>query len=456
MERASAESVPLSPDTNLQSQTTEISTGLPKTIFLATTATAKSVFDTGGITIPNTPLPTAKLFSKTIKSLTHDPSLITPDLVDISGFIKHTRVKLTAEDDILTFYKNLQAQGMQCNIVLLALDAITPEGGIFHPDLPLDTRAAIDTALGTKFLDTEVVTNEYSEARDLLITTTSGSEFLFQLLMIKHPKLASVSLATVDIPSYSTTKCLYKYAKAINNYIEVERINKRLYSLKEVSYMYLSHLDSNTYESTRDNIRGAIKLTPDPIPLRYQVPGLATTITHMTNKKSANDAYVNRMQEFCIECSDEESEEDGVVNAANYRGRQQQPRQHDRNRRQYDRNRTSPPTQTKSTSLNTKYNKAPFKGSCYGCGREGHHAGECYFLMKVEQCLAYLKSNPSAGKEKAAKYRQQSSSNYRDRRAKIAHLQDENFLPYPDIDPDAFLDCIDDNILSEAENIIID
>ena len=76
--------------------------------------------------------------------------------------------------------------------------------------------------------------------------------------------------------------------------------------------------------------------------------------------------------------------------------------------------------------------------------------------MKVEQCLAYLKSNPSAGKKKAAKYRQQSSSNYRDRRAKIAHLQDENFLPYPDIDPDAFLDCIDDNILSEAENIIID
>ena len=69
MERASAESVPLAPDTNIQPQTTEISTGLPKTIFLATTATAKSVFDTGGITIPNTPLPTAKLFSKTIKSL---------------------------------------------------------------------------------------------------------------------------------------------------------------------------------------------------------------------------------------------------------------------------------------------------------------------------------------------------------------------------------------------------
>ena len=111
LERASAESVPLPPDTNLKSQTTETSTGLPKTNFMATTAAAKSVFDTGGIAIPSIPLsttlPSAKLFSKTIQSLTHDPSLITPDLVDISGFIKHTRIKLTAEDDILTFYKNV-------------------------------------------------------------------------------------------------------------------------------------------------------------------------------------------------------------------------------------------------------------------------------------------------------------------------------------------------------------
>ena len=69
--------------------------------------------------------------------------------------------------------------------------------------------------------------------------------------------------------------------------------------------------------------------------------------------------------------------------------------------------------------------------------------------------MTYLKQNPKAGHEKAAKYRQQSSNNYRSRRAKIAHLQDENFLPYPDVDPDNFLDCLDDNILNEADEMLI-
>ena len=98
----------------------------------------------------------------------------------------------------------MQAQSIQCNIALLSLEGITANSGISYPDLQIDTQSAIDTALGTKFLDDEVVTKEYSEARDLILTTTSGSEFLFQLLMIKHPKLASVSLATIDILSYST------------------------------------------------------------------------------------------------------------------------------------------------------------------------------------------------------------------------------------------------------------
>ena len=75
--------------------------------------------------------------------------------------------------------------------------------------------------------------------------------------------------------------------------------------------------------------------------------------------------------------------------------------------------------------------------------------------MKVEQCLAYLNKNPKAGVEKAAKYRQQSRANYQNRRAKINHLMETNFLPYKDVDPDAFLDCLDDNILNEAEEIFI-
>ena len=73
--------------------------------------------------------------------------------------------------------------------------------------------------------------------------------------------------------------------------------------------------------------------------------------------------------------------------------------------------------------------------------------------MKVKQCLSYLKDNPKTGQKKAAQFRQQSTSNYKDRRAKIRTLQEDYFLPYPDVDPDARIDCIDDTVLNEFENL---
>ena len=72
--------------------------------------------------------------------------------------------------------------------------------------------------------------------------------------------------------------------------------------------------------------------------------------------------------------------------------------------------------------------------------------------MKVKQCLSYLKDNPKAGQEKAAQFRQQSTSNYKDRRAKIRTLQEDYFIPY-DVDPDVIIDCFDDAILAECETI---
>ena len=93
------------------------------------------------------------------------------------------------------------------------------------------------------------------------------------------------------------------------------------------------------------------------------------------------------------------------------------------------------------------------KGSCMAYGCEGHHDGTCYLLMKVRQCISYLKDNPKSGDEKAAKYCQQSASNYNHRRAKIRSLQEDNFLPYPDVDPDVLIDCIGNAVLTEFENI---
>ena len=153
-----------------------------------------------------------------------------------------------------------------------------------------------------------------------------------------------------------------------------------------------------------------------PIPIKYRVPGLATMITHLMSTAPANEAYVNVAQDTCGSCSDES--DDVVILVANFRSG-----------KPYGTGNRNP--DTRNSSRNPRFswsqgwpppNKTPFKGSCFGCSRDGHHVTECYFLMKVEQCMAYLKQNPKAGHEKAAKYRQQSSDNYRSCRAKTAHL----------------------------------
>ena len=212
--------------------------------------------------------------------------------------------------------------------------------------------------------------------------------------------------------------------------------------------MYLSHLDSGTHKPIADTLRSTIAITTAPLPMKYRVPGLATTITHQLQNTPLNGPAVQTSDGYCHECSDDDEDTDAVVNFSN-----------DRRRPQYSRNNNTNMSKrqpyTPKWSSSPKQTKAAYKGSCHCCGRDGHHSNECYFLMKVEQCLAYLNKNPKAGVEKAAKYRQQSRANYQNRRAKINHLMETNFLPYKDVDPDAFLDCLDDNILNEAEEIFI-
>ena len=94
--------------------------------------------------------PLANPMIKNLPSMTATPSLITPDLVDTTGFIKYSKLSLSAADDILPFYQNMYAQGLQYNMVLLPCDNILPDCGIYHPDLSTDTIAVIDTTIGTK------------------------------------------------------------------------------------------------------------------------------------------------------------------------------------------------------------------------------------------------------------------------------------------------------------------
>ena len=135
---------------------------------------------------------------------------------------------------------------------------------------------------------------------------------------MKHPNLVSISLAKISIPTFSTSKCLYKYAKAIMNYICVQDINKLNYTLKEVLFMYLNHLDSEARATTQNNLWTVLETAPDPILIKYRVPEFATTITYMIRSTHVNEAYINMITDIYEEQYEDKS--DTVINVATYQG----------------------------------------------------------------------------------------------------------------------------------------
>ena len=203
----------------------------------------------------------------------------------------------------------------------------------------------------------------------------------------------------------------------------MQSINKRNYTVKEILFMYLSHIDDEAHTTAKIRLHSQLPLTPTPIPIHLCVPGIAVTLSQMSSDKSINSSYINKTadeyQDYMIE-ENSSSGYDTSTEIVNYT--RNQPSQNGNfkpTRQLYQRN-WSPPRMIKNS----------YKGSCMACGREGHHDGTCYFLMKVRQCILYLKDNPKVGDEKAAKYRQQSASNYKHRRAKIRSLREDNFLKY--------------------------
>ena len=91
------------------------------------------------------------------------------------------------------------------NVILVPCKDITPTSGILHVDLLEETKMIIDTTLNTKFLEDGTVSITFTKAHNILRATTSGSPFVYHLLMMKNPKLSSVCLASVDILVYSTS-----------------------------------------------------------------------------------------------------------------------------------------------------------------------------------------------------------------------------------------------------------
>jgi len=186
---------------------------------------------------------------------------------------------------------------------------------------------------------------------------------------------------------------------------------------KETAYMYPIHLDGEKYGAIKSRLQSKLEITSDPILIHLYIPGIAVTITQMISDKSVNALYVKKFAEDKNQHTDATEDTSDrnkccteIVNCTDCPKRGGYTHigfQHGNQR------------QSKGAPL---MNSTPFKDSWLGCGLEVHHAEFFYFIMKVKQCLAYLKESLKTGQEKAAKFRHQSNFNYKDRRAKIRTL----------------------------------
>ena len=310
---------------------------------------------------------------------TQDYSHIIPSLIRTVDFIRYTNFSLSSTDGILKFYSDIQSQGSQYNILLKHIDEITPSENLFPDSLPPASVVLISGTLINKFRQEKVIMKDYKIGQNLLKATTDGFIFLKQLLMITHPKFSDTASGLNQIPSYSKFKDLYTYARAVKDYVEVQKIEGRHYNTKDISNFFLKYLDKPLYQKARMQIQNRVDACGDSsIPLSLQVPGLATTITQQMlelGEKIQEDTTYDTVTKLSSGTTDT------ISSLTDF-------------------------DSVQSDFIHAVGNKKnAYNGVCKACGRPNHHDKDCNFLTKLRQCLAYMKMDKSAGPRKASFYR---------------------------------------------------
>ena len=113
--------------------------------------------------------------------------------------------------------------GKNFNVHVTKLDKITNKSRATVPDEITDITVikATGDILYQKFRKNGVISESYETALNLLDTTKDGYEFLLLLLQQAHTNLLVKSSATIDMPRFTTYKCIFKYAKAKCNLYHV-------------------------------------------------------------------------------------------------------------------------------------------------------------------------------------------------------------------------------------------
>ena len=143
------------------------------------------------------------------------------------------------------------------------------------------------TILYSKKYQKHAIYESYTDTYNLIDATRHGYELLQLLLQHTYPLLTVKKVATVDISKYSMYRHIFRYTREIKQYMPNHEMKKRPFSDREITYMFLSHLDNPYYAKVVHDCEALIPHCTVANPI-YLAPTISGTINQLNFCVSRN------------------------------------------------------------------------------------------------------------------------------------------------------------------------
>jgi len=331
------------------------------------------------------------------------------------GFHKYFKAKLKNDTSVLNFYQQLHKQGSPYGIHCIPLQDI-------HINVDLcprhfDKRQRDDMALTIyqKLQDEDCVSVGYTKAQRIIqqyAGISDGYRVLEQLLRFVHPNLKHSTSNTYDVPKLSQSfGNLYDYGSKIMNYILMQNIQHRTYTVVEQTVMFLNNMDEEKYNEAKNRALVEVRQTGSrDIDPNLTLDSLPTTLEqyheqlHGSKHIQQSPRYVRSMYDIdkaVNMCEDISHDEEPIIRTFVKRRDKSYNSPSGRNSRDYRQDRTS-------------FNKGSYSNrQCKACGRWGCTERKCQFVAKVHLAITYIKENGNAAHKLAQEYLRTNNSRTR-------------------------------------------
>jgi len=368
--------------------------------------------------------------------------------VNVSDLMKDLNISCKNLSTFLTFYQTLYFQLQNYNVFIRDLNDIDINR-LSEPALFTNYSRSNNAAMASlhdflkntlhSFLSKDnVFPPSFNEGRNALSLTSDGYGVLNILLTRTHARMTDIWACDKPIPKYLSYNNLDDYCISMQEYFRLQLSCGRKYNHIEQTRMFLHNIDSGPTAAAKaimEQLRG--KRFDDHIDHHLHLVMLPGAITNhrsyvIDNPPSSNttNTFSNQINSAEFEhtlCLGTDSDTDFIINAF-------RPFRNSSFNQQNNRN--------NQVRYNRSMSNRPFRGRCNACRQYNHHANNCTFLKKLVSCLSHMERNNISPSQLRQFHK---SNNTYTRRSNIANtLQDENFIPYDQIDPDAFLNITDD------------